>query len=105
MQEWREGRRLRAWELSQAGWKQKAIAAALGVSKGAVSQWMKRGRDGGPEALLRRKAPGAASKLSQEQLGQLPAVLARGAEAYGFHGAAWTHPRIAQVIRQKMGVQ
>ncbi len=29
--DWREGRRLRAWELAQQGWKQKDIAAALGV--------------------------------------------------------------------------
>src|SRR5258707_319828 len=98
MQEWREGRRLRAWELAQAGWKQKAIAAALGVTEGAVSQWMKRGREGGQEALLRQKAPGAVSKLSTEQLGRLPEVLSRGAVAYGFHGQVWNHPRIAKVI-------
>ena len=105
MQEWREGRRLRAWELAQAGWKQQAIAVALGVSKGAISQWMKRGREGGKDALLRRKAPGATSKLSAEQLGRLPEVLACGATAYGFHGKAWNHPRIAKVIQQTMGVK
>lgn len=105
MQEWLEGRRLRAWELYQAGWKQKAISVALGVTPGAVSQWMKRGREGGREALRRRKAPGAASKLSQEQLEKLPEVLACGAEAYGFRGQVWTHPRIAKVIQQKMGVK
>ena len=35
---WREGRRLRAWELHQQGWKQQEIADALGVTQGAVSQ-------------------------------------------------------------------
>ena len=45
--DWREGRRLRAFELKQQGWTQQRIAEALGVSKGAVSQWMKRARDGG----------------------------------------------------------
>ena len=44
--DWREGRRLRAWELHQQGWKQKDIATALGVTPGAVSQWMARGRAG-----------------------------------------------------------
>jgi predicted transcriptional regulator len=39
---WREGRRLRAWELHQKGWQQQAIAEALGVTQGAVSQWLKR---------------------------------------------------------------
>lgn len=36
--DWREARRLRAWKLKQKGWKQKDIAEALGVSKGAVSR-------------------------------------------------------------------
>jgi predicted transcriptional regulator len=43
-EDWKEGRRRRAWELSEQGWKQKDIAEALGVSKGAVSQWLKRAR-------------------------------------------------------------
>ena len=34
--DWREGRRLRAWELKQQGWSQQEIANALGVSKGAL---------------------------------------------------------------------
>ncbi len=40
----REGRWMRAWELHEAGWKQKDIAAALGVSEGAVSQWFKKAK-------------------------------------------------------------
>src|SRR5579875_2946334 len=50
--DWREERRKQAWKLSQQGWKQNDIAKALGVSKGAVSQWMKKAREGGEEALL-----------------------------------------------------
>ena len=34
--DWREGRRLRAWELHEAGWTQAEIAKALGVTPGAV---------------------------------------------------------------------
>jgi transposase len=105
IQDWREGRRLRAWELAQAGWKQIDIAAALGVTKGAVSQWMKRSREGGREALLRHKAPGAASKLSSKQLAELPEILSQGAQSYGFRGEVWTHPRIAKVIQEIMDVK
>ncbi len=53
--DWREGRRLRAWELKQEGWSQQRIAEALGVSKGAVSQWMKRARQGGGVQALKRQ--------------------------------------------------
>jgi len=53
--DWREERRKRAWALKQDGWPQKDIATALGVSEGAVSQWLKRAREhGGVEALTRR---------------------------------------------------
>ena len=45
--DWREERRKRAWKLKEQHWKQQDIAKALGVSEGAVSQWLKRGREGG----------------------------------------------------------
>ena len=61
---WREGRRFRAFELHQKGWQQKDIAEALGVSKGAVSQWLKRAGEGGIEALRHRKPPGGPTRLS-----------------------------------------
>jgi len=51
--DWREARRFRAFSLKQEGWKQKDIAEALGVSESAVSQWMKRAREGGGKEALR----------------------------------------------------
>jgi transposase len=84
--DWREGRRRRAWELKQQGWKQIAIAAALGVTPGAVSQWLTRARAGGVVALRRHPAPGPQPKLTPEQLAQIPTLLDRGPEAYGFRG-------------------
>jgi transposase len=103
--DWQEKRRERAYELSQAGWSQKAIAEGLGVSKGAVSKWLARAADGGREALKSHPAPGGQSKLSMEQLAALPALLARGAEAYGFRGTVWTRGRIRQVIEEVFGVK
>ena len=102
--DWREGRRLRAWELKQEGWPQQRIADALGVSKGAVSQWMKRGREGGVQALKRQPAPGARPRLSEEQRAQVPKLLERGAQAHGFRGDVWTCERVAEVIRREFGV-
>jgi transposase len=104
--DWREGRRFRAFELKQQGWSQQRIAEALGVSKGAVSQWMKRAREGGGgvEALKRRPAPGARPRLSEHQRARVPELLARGAEAHGFRGEVWTCERVAIVIRREFGV-
>jgi transposase len=98
--DWREGRRLRAWELEQAGWRQKDIAEALGVTPGAVSQWLKRAREKGVEDLKRKTGAGAPRRLSDEQLAQLPDLLHQGAEHFGFRGDVWTRKRVATVIRQ-----
>jgi len=102
--DWREGRRRRAWELKEQGWKQSAIAAALGVTPGAVSQWLKRARAEGVDALRRHPAPGPTPRLTTEQLTQIPILLARGPEAYGFRGQVWTCKRVAEVLRRTFGV-
>src|SRR6266516_452548 len=103
--DWREERRKRAWELKQQGWKQKDIAWALAVSEGAVSQWLKRGREGGVEALKAHPPKGVTPRLSQEQKAQIPHLLAKGAEAYGFRGDVWTANRVAEVIDRTFGVR
>jgi transposase len=101
---WKEARRLQAWQLHQKGWSQRQIAEALGVSEGAVSQWMRRAREGGVEALRHRPPPGAPSRLTHEQLARLPALLQRSPEVYGFRGELWTRGRIAAVIHLEFGV-
>jgi transposase len=103
-QTWKEARRLQAWRLKQRGWAQRQIATALGVSEGAVSQWMKRARDGGPEALRRRPPSGAPRRLTADQLARVPALLQQSPEAYGFRGALWTRGRIAAVIQVEYGI-
>jgi transposase len=101
---WKEARRLQAWQLKHKGWSQHQIAEALGVSEGAVSQWMARARNVGPEALRRRPPPGAPRRLSPEQLARLPELLHRGPPAYGFRGELWTRSRVAALIRLECGI-
>jgi transposase len=103
--DWREWRRFRALQLKQQGWYQRHIAAALGVSEDAVSRWLRRARDGGPDALRSRTSPGRPPKLSAAQKRLLPEFLWHGAEAYGFRGAVWTRARIAHVIAEEFGIR
>ena len=101
---WREGRRLRAWELHQQGWTQQQIADALGVRQGSVSKWLSRAQSQGLAALRRKKAAGPVARLSADQRAQLPALLERGAQAFGFRGAVWTRARVAALIKRIFGV-
>ena len=103
--DWREERRMRAWKLKEEGWQQKDIAVALGVSEGAVSQWLKRGRTGGIEALKAHPPKGMTPRLTSEQKGQIPGLLDKGAEVYGFRGDVWTASRVAEVIARTFGVR
>lgn len=102
--DWREARRLRAFELKQQGWKQADIAEALGVTGGAVSQWMSRAREGGEEALYRSVDTGPEPRLSHEDRRKLPALLKEGPEHYGFRGNLWTRSRVGRVIEREFGV-
>jgi transposase len=101
----REARRLRGWELHQQGWSQRQIAVELGVTQGAVSQWLKRAREGGgQDALHRRTAQGRRAALTDEQFTQLPALLACGAQSFGFPVDKWTTIRVAALLERVFGV-
>jgi transposase len=102
--DWYEVRRRRALDLQHQGWKQQRIAEALGVTKGAVSQWMTKVRTYGARGLRSRPRPGAPPRLTAGQLSLLPRMLADGAEAYGFRGEVWTCARIGQLMEWVFGV-
>lgn len=102
--DWREARRRRAWELKQQGWRQKDIAQALGVSEGAVSQWIKRAEQGGEAGLASHPPAGPKPRLTEAQRQQIPGLLAQGAEAFGFRGDVWTSGRVREVIARQFGV-
>ena len=102
---WKEARRFRAIELINQGWKQSDICRALGVSRGAVSQWVNLYEHKGLEGLVGKFKSGAPSRLSSTELDLIPELLSHGAESYGFHGEIWSNPRIAHVIEREFGVQ
>jgi transposase len=103
--DWREWRRFRALQLKERGWYQRDIAEALDVSEDAVSRWLTRARDGGPQVLRSRSSPGRPPKLSPSRKRLIPEFLWHGAEAYGFRGDVWTCARVAQVIEEEFGVR
>jgi transposase len=98
-----EERRFRAVKLYSEGWKQRDIAAALGVSQSAVSQWVSQHRRLGCESLRVRKSSGPKPKLSQESLAIIPSILSTGAKFWGFSDDHWTATRVADVIDQVFG--
>ena len=101
---WKVARRLRALELKRRGWSQTKIAEAMGVSNGAVSQWMRLAREQGEDALKGTAPPGRPRKLDAEQTGQLKELLKQGPHAFGFSQSAWTSKIIALFIERRFHV-
>lgn len=102
--DWKERRRWRALELKRDGWTHEEVAEALGVTKGAVSQWMKRVQENGEKGLQALARSGAPPRLTTEQQAAIPDFLSHGAEAYGFRGEVWTCARVARVIALEFAV-
>lgn len=101
---WKEARRLRAIELFRKGWKQVEICEALGATKGAISQWVKKYKNEGRKSLYSIPHRGAPCRLSVKEKNKIPELLWHGAEAYGFQGDIWTTARIRKIIKKEFGV-
>src|SRR6266699_1977316 len=86
-----EQRRMRAVDLFERG----VIPAE--IARHAV-------RQSGREALRAAGRAGRRPKLSSEQLAEIEAALAKGAEANGYTTDLWTLPRVAEVIERLSGV-
>jgi transposase len=103
--DWREWRRVRAWELAESGWRVNAIARALDASPAAVSRWLTAARRDGPAALRARPRPGAPPKLTPGQKRLIADFLWHGPEAYGFAGEVWTCRRVGGVLAEEFAVR
>jgi transposase len=75
------------------------------VTEGAVSQWFKKATMQGGEALRHQPPPGAHPNVRPQPRAPLAALLAKGAEAFGFRGPVWSTERVAQMMQQPFGVR
>ncbi len=95
--------------MHRQGWQQKTIAQALGVSKGAVSQWLKRAnavsQEQQAEVLRVRKSSGRPPAISKEDRRRLEELVERGAQAFGFVGEVWTANRVRAVARRELDLR
>ncbi len=81
------------------------VADSLGFARSTVFSWMKAFREGGAAALVARPVPGRPSKLSEEQMRGVVAVLVgKNPEQLGFEFALWTRWMVGDLITRLYGV-
>jgi transposase len=98
-----EDRRRRALVLLEQGFGVQEVADRVGVSRISVSAWKKAAALDPNGVAAKPKAP-PPSKLSDAQFDQLRQWLIDGPLACGFDTDLWTCPRVAQLIRDRLGV-
>jgi transposase len=100
-----EARRRLAVQRVNEGWQQKDVAAFLGVSTKAVSNWVAAYRAAGDDGLKGKPHPGPKPKLSRRQEAAVLSWLARSPKAFGYKTELWTARRLAEVIERRYGVR
>lgn len=100
-----QDRRMAAADMFARGKRQVDVVSELGVSAQTASRWHRAWRDGGRAALAGAGRAGRLRKLSDEQLAQVQAALAKGPRANGFATEMWTLARVAEVIETVTGVR
>ncbi len=100
-----EARRRLAVTRVNEGWKQKDVAAFLGVSLKAVGTWMAAYRASGDDGLKPTPRTGPAPKLSARRRRAVLAWLAKSPRAFGYKTDLWTTRRLAEVIDKRFGVR
>jgi len=100
-----KARRMRAADLFRRGKTQAEVAAALGVSREAASQWYRAWNSGGRQALAGAGRAGRLPRLSDDQVADIEAALLAGPQANGFATELWTLARVADVIEAMTGVR
>ena len=79
-------------------------AEVLGVSLSSVKRWKKAFQQGGEAALVVKRPPGAASRLTTAQRERLRQLVIAGPQAAGFETDLWTCARLAQVVEREFKV-
>ena len=100
----REQVRLQAADWIEEGATDQEVAARFRVTRMSANRWRRALAAGGRPALASKGPGGAHCRLSPAQLDELQVLLDAGPGVWGWADQCWTLPRIAEVVRQRFGV-
>jgi transposase len=97
--------RLRAVASVKGGERPSAVMKALGLCRTTIYKWLGAHAKGGDEALRSSKHPGPPPKLSKKQKKQVARwINGKDPRQYGFDFGLWTRRIVAELIKQRFGI-
>ena len=99
---WRRGRAVLGYIEGRTVLK---LVAELDVARSSVNRWITWYEAMGLDGLVTGTAPGPAPRLTEEQSGELAALIEEGPDAAGYKSGVWTGPMIGDLIAQRFGVR
>lgn len=96
--------RLRAIKLHEKGKPVNEIAEYFGIHRGSVSRWITTCNRQGKDALKRKKAPGPSTKIHDQDVPFILAMLENDATQYGFETPLWTCQRLRIMLKKNWDV-
>ena len=98
--------RIRAVKRVEAGESPEVVIKALGLTRARIYEWIAKYREGGIEALRRRKASGRPPKLSGNALQKIyRMVVGKDPRQLKFPFALWTRGMVRELIRRELDVR
>jgi transposase len=86
------------------GYTQVDVAKFLGVSDRSVRRWSQAFESEGVQGLTAGTSPGPPLKLKAAQVTEVLSWLSCSPRDFGFATERWTAPRLAEVIRRRLGI-
>ena len=100
-----EARRRRAVDLLRDGKSNTEVARLVGADVSSVKRWKRAAAEHGSDALAAKPNRGRPPRLTPDQKQELASIVRAGPLAAGFRTNLWTCRRVAQVIRERFGVE
>ena len=98
--------RIRAVKRVEAGESPEVVIKALGFHRGQIYEWLALYREGGIDALRRKKAKGKEPKLNARQMKKLyELITTKNPIQLQFEFALWTRAMIRELIRDEFSIR
>ncbi len=96
--------RIQALLLVNRGYREADTAAAIGVGRRTVQDWIYRFRKRGLPGLRKGPFEGGRSRLTEEQKSELSRIIQAGPEAVRLDTGIWTTAIVAKLVKDLFGV-